>query len=83
MSCNINVPVANGVYPCAYGKSVAWAEKKIQKTFNITGGSILCDGVGADDSDLIEAGHDYIFFRGSIASKFHPAIHIPPYFPRE
>ena len=78
MSCNIAVPVANKVYPCAHGKTVDWAKKQIRETFNITGGTVLCDGVGADDSDLIEAGHDYSFFEGSIASKFHSVLHILP-----
>jgi hypothetical protein len=71
MSCNISVLVAGeGVsYPCAFGKTVSWAEDRIRKTYNIIGGSVLCDDVGADEADLVEAGKAYRFVDGSIQGK--------------
>ena len=69
MSCNIAVAVAGEgvVYPCAVGTSVGWAKEHIRD--NITGGSVLSDGVGADEGDLIEVGKIYTFFGGSIPGK--------------
>ena len=71
MSCDIAVSlVGEGiVYPCAHGKSIDWAERQIRKTYNTPPGSVLCDGVGADESDLIEFGKAYRFVGGSIQSK--------------
>ena len=71
MSSNIAVVAAGGgvVYPCAFGRSVGWAKDRIKETYNITGGSVLCDGVGADEADLIEAGKIYTFIGGSVQGK--------------
>lgn len=79
MSCNIVVLVAGDdvIYPCAFLRSVQWAEEHIRKTFNITGGSMLCDGVGADETDIIEAGKIYSFIGGLITSKkYHLSLFI-------
>ena len=79
MSCNIAVAVAGEgvVYPCAVGRSVGWAKEHIRDTFNITGGSVLCDGVGADEGDLIEVGKVYTFFGGSIPGKKYHLYPLP------
>lgn len=78
MPCNIAVVVAGDgvVYPCAFGRSVGWARDHIRERYVITGGSIDCDGVGADEADLIEAGKVYKFVGGSIQGKDN--IHIIP-----
>jgi hypothetical protein len=71
MSCNISVLVAGeGVsYPCVFGRTVGWAENRIRKTYNIIGGSVLCDDVGADEADLVEVAKAYRFVGGSIQGK--------------
>jgi hypothetical protein len=38
-------------------------------TYNIIGGSVLCENVGADEADLVEAGKAYRFVGGSIQGK--------------
>jgi hypothetical protein len=71
MYCNISVLVAGeGVsYPCTFGRAVSWAENRIRTTYNIIGGSVLCDHVGANEADLVEAGKAYRFAGGSIQGK--------------
>ena len=72
MSCNIAVPAVAGeglFYPCAFGRTVGWAEGRIRGTYNIIGGSVLCDGVGADEADLIEVGKAYRFVGGLAQGK--------------
>jgi hypothetical protein len=67
-SLNIAVPVAGEgvVYACATERSVGWATDHIRETFNITGGTIYCDEVGADDNELIEEDRTYSFVGGLI-----------------
>jgi hypothetical protein len=73
MSCNITIAVAGEgvVYPCAFGRPVGWAEEQIRKRFGIKDGSIDCDGVGADEGDIVEDGKTYSFVGGSIQCKNH------------
>lgn len=73
MATSIAVPVAGQgvVYSCAHGRTVDWAEVHIRKTFNVTGGSVFCDGVGADEADVIEGSKVYSFVGGFIHGKIH------------
>jgi hypothetical protein len=73
MACNIGVAVAgDGVaYPCPLGREVGWARDHIRERYGIRSGSINCDGVGADEGELIEAGKTYTFVGGSIQGNTH------------
>lgn len=82
MSSKIAVLVAGDdvTYPCAIGRSVLWAEIQIRKTFNINGGSVLCDGVGADESDMIEAEKEYQFVGGALQGKQAASVFLSSFF---
>jgi hypothetical protein len=73
MACNIGVAVAGDgvVYPCPLGREVGWARDHIRERYGIRGGSIDCDGVGADAGELIEAGKRYTFVGGAIQGNTH------------
>jgi hypothetical protein len=72
-SLNIAVPVAGEgvVYTCATERSVGWAKDHIRETFNIAGGTIYCDEVGADENELIEEDRTYSFVGGLIQGESH------------
>jgi hypothetical protein len=77
-SLKIAVPVAGEgvVYVCATGRSVGWAEDHIRETFNIAGGTVYCDEVGAGENELVEEGRSYGFVGGLIQGKIYALFSI-------